>query len=151
MKKIPEWWHSYRMIAAILAGVRHIFKLHPYNTDINLATGDRQLEWVRNTIGYLEMPKLVRKWVIWRHDRTVDFVNALVMERANRSDGYTEAWAYYNEHVCVEPLENTVLEMKIGETPSAAEASAITREEVYDQTKNLVLQDKPKKGKYEDG
>lgn len=151
MKKIAEWWHSYRMIAAILAGVRHIFKLHPYNLDINLATGDRQLTWVRNTLGYLELPPLALKWLVWRHDRLVDFVNALVLETASREDMYDVAWRHYNEHICGEP--DNVQQMQVGET--------LTPEEIYDRTKQTLTQaqedlakpqsDVVKKGKYEDG
>ena len=90
MKKILEWWHSYRLIAGILVGVRSLLKVTEYNKQLNLATTIRRYEWCIGTSNYLEFGPF-RKLTFWQLKRTEKMLLNFNFAGFRMSDAYTQA------------------------------------------------------------
>jgi hypothetical protein len=96
VKKFMEWWHSYRLIVHVLAGVRSLLKVAKYNKQLNLATTIRQYDWAVGTTNWVELGPF-RKLTIWHLKRTEKMLREFNFAGYRVSDAFTQAMEFQEQ------------------------------------------------------
>lgn len=95
MKKLREWWYSYRLIVCLLSGASALLNNAKYNKVLNLATARRQGEWCISTYSYVDLGPFSRL-VAWRIERFRKKIEAFNFHGYSYIDLYDTAMQHYN-------------------------------------------------------
>lgn len=95
MKRLFEWWHSYRLIVMTLKGVTALLNNSKYNKKLNLAFAVRGYEWCVDTYPYTNLGPF-DKLVVWKVRRVEKKLNSFNFAGFKYTDGWDDAMTIAN-------------------------------------------------------